>query len=258
MATDSIEVDQLVAGYGQLTILRELFARFRQGDVTLVTGPNGAGKSTLLKTIFGLVKPRSGEIRLEGKVVSRLSPRAILDLGLGFVPQGRNLFPSLSVLHNLELGGITVCSRKVLRDRIEEVLTLFPRLRERIGNQASTLSGGEQKQLEISRALVLKPRILLIDEPSIGLSPKLVQGVFQLLKQLREAGTTIVVVEQNIRSALTIADRAVVVEMGRNVLDRPAGDLLKDPNLNRLILGGSIPHPGAVEQAGATQPGAAP
>lgn len=258
MATDTIEVDQVVAGYGQLTILREVFARFRQGDVTLVTGPNGAGKSTLLKTIFGLIKPRSGEIRLEGKVITRLSPRAILDLGLGFVPQGRNLFPSLSVLHNLELGGITVCSRKVLRDRIEEVLTLFPRLKERIGNQASTLSGGEQKQLEISRALVLKPRILLIDEPSIGLSPKLVQGVFQLLKQLREAGTTIVVVEQNIRSALTIADRAVVVEMGRNVLDRPAGDLLKDPNLNRLILGGSIPHPAALEQAGAMQPGAAP
>ncbi len=153
------------------------------------------------------------------------------------MPQGRNLFGSLSVLHNLELGGITL-PRGELPSRIEEVLHRFPRIRERIDNQASTLSGGEQKQLEVGRALLLRPRVLLIDEPSIGLSPKLVQDVMTLLRNLADAGTTVVMVEQNVRTALKYADRALVLETGRLALDRPATELLSEPDLNRLFLGG--------------------
>ena len=234
-----IEFQKVVAGYSPtLTILNELSFEAKKSEITLLIGPNGAGKSTALKTLFGLLAPRSGEIRLEGERASGLSPREMLRRGVAFVPQGRNLFASLSVLHNLELGGITL--KKNLKERIAEVLDRFPRIRERLANQASTLSGGEQKQLEIGRALLLRPRVLLIDEPSIGLSPLVSQEVFRLLRGLADGGTTVLMVEQNVRSALAYADRALVLEMGRLALDRPAGELLGDPNLNRLFLGGHV------------------
>jgi branched-chain amino acid transport system ATP-binding protein len=162
----------------------------------------------------------------------------MLEKGVAFVPQGRNLFGGLSVLHNLELGGITIHSPKVRAERMREVLARFPRIRERQHNQASTLSGGEQKQLEVGRALLLRPRVLLIDEPSIGLSPIISQDVFRLLRRLADEGTTVLMVEQNVRSALAYADRALVLEMGRLALERPAAELLRDPDLNRLFLGG--------------------
>jgi branched-chain amino acid transport system ATP-binding protein len=236
-----IEFENVVAGYSPtLTVLNELSLDARKGEITLLIGPNGAGKSTALKALFGLLTLRSGEIRFEGRRVSGLAPRDMIDRGLAFVPQGRNLFPSLSVLYNLELGASTLPGKALLGGRIEEVLELFPRIRARLVNQASTLSGGEQKQLEIGRALLLKPRVLLIDEPSIGLSPKISQEVFQLLRGLANAGTTVLMVEQNVRSALKYADRALVLEMGRLALDRPAGELLDDPNLNRLFLGGAV------------------
>jgi branched-chain amino acid transport system ATP-binding protein len=239
----AIEFDRVVAGYSPtLTILNELSFMANDGEITLLIGPNGAGKSTALKTLFGLLSPRSGAVRLYGKTVSGTPPRAMLRDGVAFVPQGRNLFGSLSVLHNLELGGITLGSRRLLDERIQEVLERFPRIRERLRNQASTLSGGEQKQLEVGRALLLRPRVLLIDEPSIGLSPKVSQDVFALLRSLADGGTTVLMVEQNVRSALKYADRALVLEMGRLALDRPAAALLDDPNLNRLFLGGSVAH----------------
>ncbi len=238
MAEKIIEFDRVVAGYSEsLTILNETTLDVRKGEITLLIGPNGAGKSTVLKTLFGLLVPRSGEVRFEGRVINGRSQRALLADGIAFVPQGRNLFGSLSVRHNLELGGITL-PRAELPGRIEEVLARFPRIRERIDNQASTMSGGEQKQLEVGRALLLRPRVLLIDEPSIGLSPKLVVDVMTLLRQLAEAGTTVLMVEQNVRTALKYSDRALVLEMGRLALDRPASELLGDPDLNRLFLGG--------------------
>ncbi len=234
----TIEFDQVVAGYTpSLTILNETTLDARKGEITLLIGPNGAGKSTVLKTLFGLLTPRSGEVRFEGQVVNGMGQRELLARGLAFVPQGRNLFGSLSVRHNLELGGITL-PRGELPGRIEEVLARFPRIRERIDNQASTMSGGEQKQLEVGRALLLRPRVLLIDEPSIGLSPKLVQDVMTLLRQLADGGVTVLMVEQNVRTALKYANRALVLEMGRLALDRPASELLHDPDLNRLFLGG--------------------
>ncbi|MEP7061826.1 MAG: ABC transporter ATP-binding protein [Betaproteobacteria bacterium] len=242
MAASVIEFDNVVAGYApSLTILNATTLDARAGEITLLIGPNGAGKSTVLKTLFGLLTPRSGEVRFEGRRINGASQRHLLAQGIAFVPQGRNLFASLSVRHNLELGGITL-PRGVLGARIDEALARFPRIRERIDNQASTMSGGEQKQLEIGRALLLRPRVLLIDEPSIGLSPILVQEVMALLRQLADGGTTILMVEQNVRTALKYADRALVLEMGRLALDRPASELLQHPDLNRLFLGG---HAGA-------------
>jgi len=247
VSSSIIEFDRVVAGYSpSVTILNELSLDARQGEITLLIGPNGAGKSTVLKTLFGMLVPRSGEVRFEGKRINGESQRELLGEGIAFVPQGRNLFGSLSVRHNLELGGITL-PRGELSGRMEEVLARFPRIRERIDNQASTLSGGEQKQLEVGRALLLRPRVLLIDEPSIGLSPKLVQEVMALLRMLADKGTTVLMVEQNVRTALKYSNRALVLEMGRLALDRPASELLDDPNLNRLFLGG---HAAPKESAG--------
>jgi len=235
-----VEFDRVVAGYSpSLTILNETTFDVRRAEITLLIGPNGAGKSTVLKTLFGLLVPRGGEIRFEGRRIDGRAPRELLAEGIALVPQGRNLFGSLTVRHNLELGGVTL-RRHELSERVDEVLERFPRIRERIDNQASTLSGGEQKQLEIGRALLLRPRVLLIDEPSIGLSPKLVSDVMTRLRALADAGTTVLIVEQNVRTALEYADRALVLEMGRIALDRPASQLLGDPNLNRLFLGGHV------------------
>ena len=240
-----IEFDRVVAGYSpSLTILNETTLDARKGEITLLIGPNGAGKSTVLKTLFGLLTPRSGEVRFEGKVINGKAQRELLADGIAFVPQGRNLFGSLSVRHNLELGGITL-PRAELPGRIEEVLQRFPRIKERLDNQASTMSGGEQKQLEVGRALLLRPRVLLIDEPSIGLSPKLVQEVMALLRGLADTGVTVLMVEQNVRTALKYSNRALVLEMGRLALDRPASELLHDPDLNRLFLGGHAKSPAA-------------
>jgi len=240
MSDRIIEFEKVLAGYSpSLTILNGTTLDARAGEITLLIGPNGAGKSTVLKTLFGMLVPRSGEVRFEGKRINGKPPRELLRDGIAFVPQGRNLFGSLSVRHNLELGGITL-PRAELAGRIEEVLTRFPGIEQRIDNQASTMSGGEQKQLEVGRALLLRPRVLLIDEPSIGLSPKLVQEVMALLRQLADSGVTVLMVEQNVRTALKYANRALVLEMGRLALDRPAAELLDDPNLNRLFLGGHV------------------
>ena len=238
--TDScIEFDDVVAGYKDFMILNNLSFKVRRGAITLLLGPNGAGKSTVLKTLFGLLKPRQGRVLLDGMDVSGAAPKTLLGRGIAFVPQGRNLFGQLTVMQNLELGGITL-GMKTTHERIPEVLEFFPGVRARRHSQASALSGGEQKQLEIGRALLLRPKVLLIDEPSIGLSPILVQEVFKLLRRLVDKGTTVLMVEQNVRSALKVSDDAIALESGRLVLHRPAGELLADPNIERLFLGGAM------------------
>ncbi len=236
----AIEFDDVVAGYGDFMILNNLNLKARRGKITLLLGPNGAGKSTVLKTLFGLLKVRQGRVRLDGQDITGTAAKALLTQhGVAFVPQGRNLFGQLSVYENLELGGITL-GMKTTRERIPEVLELFPRVKERLHSAAASLSGGEQKQLEVGRALLLRPRVLLIDEPSIGLSPLVVQDVFRLLRRLAdEQGVTVLMVEQNVKSALKMADDAIALESGRLVLHKPAAELLADPNIERLFLGGA-------------------
>ena len=232
-----IEFDDVVAGYKDFMILNNLSFKVRRGSITLLLGPNGAGKSTVLKTLFGLLKPRQGRVLLDGEDISGATQKELLAKGIAFVPQGRNLFGQLTVYQNMELGGITL-GMKTTHQRIPEVLDFFPRVKERLHSQASALSGGEQKQLEIGRALLLRPKVLLIDEPSIGLSPMVVQDVFKLLQKLATQGTTVLMVEQNVKSALKISDDAIALESGQLVLHKPAVDLLADPNIERLFLGG--------------------
>jgi branched-chain amino acid transport system ATP-binding protein len=232
-----IEFKGVLAGYKDFMILNHLSFEAKRGYITLLLGPNGAGKSTVLKTLFGLLKPKKGQIFLDNQDITGLSQKELLAQGVAFVPQGRNLFGQLSVIQNLELGGITLGMQKT-HARIPEVLDFFPRLKERLHSMASALSGGEQKQLEVGRALLLRPKVLLIDEPSIGLSPLVVQDVFKLLRQLADQGTTILMVEQNVKSALKIADEAIALESGQKVLQKAASELLNDPHIERLFLGG--------------------
>ena len=233
-----IEFDDVVSGYKDFMILNNLSFKARRGAITLLIGPNGAGKSTVLKTLFGLLKPRQGKVLLNGENINGASQKELLAKGIAFVPQGRNLFGQLTVFENLELGGITI-GMKTTHERIPEVLEFFPRVKERLNSRAASLSGGEQKQLEIGRALLLRPKVLLIDEPSIGLSPMVVLDVFKLLRKLAEQGTTILMVEQNVKSALAYSDDAIALESGRLVLHKPASDILNDPNMERLFLGGA-------------------
>ena len=233
-----IEFEDVVAGYKDFMILNNLSFKVAKGSITLLIGPNGAGKSTVLKTLFGLLKPRQGKIRLNGKDITGATQKALLADGIAFVPQGRNLFGQLSVYENLELGGITL-GMKTTHERIPEVLEFFPRVKERMNSRASALSGGEQKQLEIGRALLLRPKVLLIDEPSIGLSPLVVLDVFRLLRKLADQGTTVLMVEQNVKSALKFSDNAIALESGRMVLYKSAAEILADPQMERLFLGGA-------------------
>ena len=233
-----IEFNDVVSGYKDFMILNNLSFKARRGAITLLIGPNGAGKSTVLKTLFGLLKPRQGQILLNGENINGASQKDLLAKGIAFVPQGRNLFGQLTVYENLELGGITL-GMKTTHERIPEVLELFPRVKERLNSRAASLSGGEQKQLEIGRALLLRPQVLLIDEPSIGLSPMVVLDVFKLLRKLAAQGTTVLMVEQNVKSALAYSDDAIALESGRLVLHKPASEILSDPNMERLFLGGA-------------------
>jgi len=235
-----LELKDLHGGYGRITILNGVSFVIQPGTITTVIGPNGAGKSTLFKAVFGLLDIQSGEILLEGRNVTRSSPRRMIANGVTYVPQGRNVVPQLSVYHNLELGGITAPDQSKVRKRIDEVMDQFPMLREFRNRKAIELSGGQQKQLEVARALLLDPKLILIDEPSIGLSPNLVQEVFRTLLLLRERGVTILMVEQNAKAALAMSDYGLVLELGQTRMHDKADRLLKDPRVGQLFLGGHV------------------
>ncbi len=240
MAAEALlSVEDLVAGYGPVTILRGASLEVAAGAVTTVIGPNGAGKSTLMKAVFGLLPPRGGRVRLAGEEITGRSPRELLARGLVFVPQGRNLFPELTVRHNLELGAAAFALPD-LDARVDALLARFPLLGERAGMQASVLSGGEQKLLEIARALLLEPRLLLVDEPSLGLSPKTTREIFAILTGLRDRGVAVLMIEQNAKSALGISDVGIVLDQGRVARQAPAAEILADPRIGRLFLGGGL------------------
>jgi branched-chain amino acid transport system ATP-binding protein len=235
-----LELADVVAGYGAMTVLNGTTFRVRRGTITTIIGPNGAGKSTVFKTVFGLLKAQSGRIMIDGVDATNTEPRRLLERGVCYIPQGRNIFPELSVRHNLELGGVTAAKGLDIGARIEAAMDRFPVLRRKADRQASTLSGGEQKLLEIARGLLLDPKLILIDEPSIGLSPIMVAETFDILKDLRSRGVTILMVEQNAKSALDISDDGLVLELGRTRMSGSARSLLDDPRVGQLFLGGTI------------------
>jgi branched-chain amino acid transport system ATP-binding protein len=236
-----LSVEGLVGGYGKMTILNGTSFSVPAGTITTVIGPNGAGKSTVFKAIFGLLRLREGRVTFKGRDVTGRAPRELLGAGICYVPQGRNIFPELSVRHNIELGA-SAAGRDIsdLPVRIEAALDRFPALRTKAARQASTLSGGEQKQLEIVRGLLLNPQLVLVDEPSIGLSPQMVQQTFDMLKELRDRGVSILMIEQNARSALEISDYGIVMELGQTRLVDEARRVLNDPRIGELFLGGAM------------------
>jgi branched-chain amino acid transport system ATP-binding protein len=239
-------LDGVFAGYGKMTILNGTTAKIRRGAITTVIGPNGAGKSTLFKTIYGLLPVRDGSITFDGRAVTNFSPREILDAGVAYVPQGRNIFAELSVRHNLELGGVALPNQAELPARMEKIMQRFPMLREKADVQASVLSGGQQKMLEVARGLLLDPKLILIDEPSIGLSPLMVQEVFAILKDLRDKGITILLIEQNAKQALQMSDYGLVLEQGQTRIEDTAPRILADSRIAQLFLGGGLAQPAGV------------
>ncbi len=244
-ATPVMTLSDVVSGYGKMTILNGTTATIRRAAITVVIGPNGAGKSTMFKTIFGMLPVRTGKIVFDGQDVTGFTPRKMLDIGVSYVPQGRNIFPELSVKHNLELGGVALSDQSALPGLIAQMMTRFPMLREKADAQASTLSGGQQKLLEIARGLLLRPKLMLIDEPSIGLSPLMVQEVFGIMTGLRDAGVSILLIEQNAKQALQMSDQALVLEQGQTRIEDTATNVLADPRVAQLFLGGGMQVPNA-------------
>ena len=232
-----LELESVHVYYGPIHALKGVSLTVERGEIVTLLGANGAGKTTTLRAISGLIRPARGRIALEGRNIAGLPPHEVVKLGVGHVPEGRRIFPRLSVEENLALGAFTITDRQEIRRRLEEVLQLFPRLAERRGQQGGTLSGGEQQMLAIGRALMMQPRIMLLDEPSMGLAPVLVESIFEVIQRLNRQGTTILLVEQNARMALEIAHRGYVLETGSIVLEGPAADLARDPKVQAAYLG---------------------
>ena len=235
--TPLLQVQGLRAGYGDLQILQGFDLEVMSGEIVAAVGPNGVGKTTLMNTISGLVKPREGRILFEGRDIAGMRPHLIVETGLVMVPEGRHLFTAMTVEENLLLGAYQPGSRKAMRQTLEEVYELFPRLRERRHQEAGSLSGGEQQMCAIGRALMSKPRLLMLDEPSLGLAPIVVKQVFKLVEELASRGLTLLLVEQKVTEALQLSRRGYVVDRGRVVMTGPAADLLADPQLQEAYLG---------------------
>jgi branched-chain amino acid transport system ATP-binding protein len=232
-----LEVSNLEVRYGAIRALRDVSLHVDAGEVVTLIGANGAGKSTLLRTISGLVRPSNGSIRFEGRDITHAPPDRIVQMGIGHAPEGRGVFANLTVRENLLLGAYTRRDADGIRRDMDRVTSLFPRLAERMNQLAGTLSGGEQQMLAIGRALMGRPRLLMLDEPSLGLAPLLVQEIFRTLKEINEAGTTILLVEQNAHMALHIANRGYVLQTGEVVLQDTAQALLQNELVREAYLG---------------------
>ncbi len=232
-----LEVENVHAYYGQIHALKGVFLTVDKGEIVTLIGANGAGKSTLLKTISGLLRPRQGSIRLEGEELTRYPPHEIVSKGVVQVPEGRRVFGRLTVTENLEMGAFAISDPRLVRENLERVFNLFPRLKDRHKQVAGTLSGGEQQMLATGRALMANPRLLLMDEPSMGLAPVLVDSVFETIRRLNDEGTTILLVEQNARMALQVASRGYVLQSGAVVVSDAAENLRHNEMVREAYLG---------------------
>jgi branched-chain amino acid transport system ATP-binding protein len=233
-----LKVEGLVCRYGKVAAVRELSIEVSQGELVALIGANGAGKTTTLKAISGVLPPVAGRIEFLGEDIARASPRRILELGIAHCPEGRRVFPYMSVLENLEMGAYLRSDRAQVASDMERLFERFPILHERRHQAAGTLSGGEQQMLAISRALMSRPKLVLFDEPSLGLAPNLVERTFDIVKGIRAEGVTVVMVEQNAFAALELSDRAYVLDQGRVTMSGPGPALLNDPHVKAAYLGG--------------------
>ena len=233
-----LEVENLVARYGRITALSGISLHVDEGEVVALIGANGAGKTTALRAISGLIRPASGRIVFDGTDLRGRPPHAIVRLGIGHAPEGRRVFPRMTVRENLELGAYTRSSKREIAEDTEHVLDTFPRLRERLDQKAGTMSGGEQQMLAIGRALMGRPRLLLLDEPSLGLSPLFVQTIFSVIRDISARGTTILLIEQNATQALAVADRGYVLEVGAVTHEDTSANLSASPAVQAAYLGG--------------------
>ena len=233
-----LEVKNLKVGYGKIVAVKDISITVNQGEIVTLIGSNGAGKSTTLRTISGLLKPKSGEILFEGNRIDGKEGHEVVKLGICQSPEGRRIFPRMTVSENLDLGAFLRSDKNAVAADRERVLDLFPRLRERISQRAGTMSGGEQQMLAVSRALMGAPKLLMLDEPSMGLAPVLVDMIFETITKIREQGITILLIEQNAAAALDVADRAYVLESGAIKMSGKASDLAKDSAVTKAYLGG--------------------
>jgi branched-chain amino acid transport system ATP-binding protein len=233
-----LEVKDLNVYYGAIHALQGISFDVDEGEIVTLIGANGAGKSTTLKTLSGLLRPRSGSIRFRGQDIVRLAAEEIVTRGVVHVPEGRKIFAPLTVLENLEVGAYTRKDKAEIERSMQRVFTSFPRLRERLSQLGGTLSGGEQQMLAVARGMMTRPRLLLLDEPSMGLAPILVEEIFEIIREINRQGTTILLVEQNANMALQVANRGYVLETGRIALEGKAGDLLHNPQVIQAYLGG--------------------
>ncbi|WP_270474841.1 ABC transporter ATP-binding protein [Clostridium cochlearium] len=233
-----LEVNNLNVYYGAIHAIQDLSIKVNEGEIVTLVGANGAGKTSMLKTISGLVKGKSGKIKYLNVDISNFSPSQIVKLGMAHVPEGRRIFANMSVMENLEMGAYTRKNKNEIKEDYEKIFERFPRLKERRNQMAGTLSGGEQQMLAMGRALMLRPKLILLDEPSMGLAPILVDEIFSIIKDINKSGTTVLLVEQNANMALSIANRAYVIQTGKIVLEGKASDLLKDETVKNKYLGG--------------------
>jgi len=232
-----LRLEGVRAGYGPVTVLQDVSLAVNAGEVVTIVGGNGAGKTTTLRAISGLIRPSAGRITVDGNDSAGLSPPAIVDLGITMVPEGRQLFPFMTVRENLMLGAFKKSAHATLEARMEEVLALFPRVKERLAQLAGSLSGGEQQMVAIARGMMASPRLLMFDEPSLGLAPLIVKQVFGIIDRVVASGTTVLIVEQNIVHTLEIATRGYVLENGRITMSDSGPALLRDPHVKRAYLG---------------------
>ena len=232
-----LKVREIDVYYGDMQALRDVSIEVHPGEIVSVIGSNGAGKSTLLKTISGMLRPRAGSISLNGNNISQAPTSKIVEKGISHVPEGRQVFPTMTVLENLEMGAQFPRTRKLLKETMEQVVTYFPRLKERLEQKAGTLSGGEQQMLAMGRGLMSLPTLMMLDEPSLGLAPVLVSTIFEIIEKINKQGTSILLIEQNVFHSLKIADRGYVLENGEIALSGSGQELLENPHIRKTYLG---------------------